>query len=367
LKQYIIVLVLTVFLSTFADAADEPASPSKITLPKMPDISVKIDIPENIDVIKETKAGAVGMDNEYWGEKKSFYFGSLSFDEEKGLRYTEPLEKDAVKNRKHYEHIYYGKILTTIYYRDENGNPCTDDNNEAAIITQRYDKQGNLIEEASFNADGTLKNDWYGFAIYRWTYDEKHLRTQGAFYDAEGKLAKKKFSNTAVNCWRYDDNGNIVVWANYDTDGCIANDILGVAATQYKYDEKKRETMAATYGTDKALANNKNGYAVLLTIYDDESGATLTGYYDKSLKPVEVKGASFVRTIQSEKYSWMETGFYNTAGALRINLSGAAIIRNFTNDKGKTFRQKIYDTNRVLKEDLELDENTGKWRRRAKE
>ena len=362
MKRIVFTNILMFFIVAAVFGGDEPVSPLRIDSPKMPALRAKIEIPEKIDVTKELKPGAVGEENEHWGERKSVYFGGLEIDETNGLQYVEPLKKEETEGKEYYEHIYCGETLTEIDYRDEKGNLKTDDKNEAAVIKQRYDKEGNLIEESSYNPDGTLKSDWYGYAIYRWEYDSKRTRIKGAFYDKDGKLTKKMLCDTAINTWTYDDKGNMVIWANYDPNGKLAKDILGIAATKYEYDGSKRETLAATYGTDRQLTNNKYGFAVSLQMYDDEKRTQLVARYDKDLKPVEIEGGCFVLLTIDAKGKWSESAFYDAEGKLRENPDGAAIIMNLNDEKNKSQYRRIYNKEKNLISEWELDEKAGKWR-----
>ena len=342
-------------------AAIEPVSPKKIELPPKPEIELTVDIAEKIETAQEVKPGTIGEMNDYWGEKKSEYYGGLEIDEKNGVRYIEPLTAEQLKNRKYYEHIYYGKMLAEINYRDENGNLQNDEINEAAIIKQKYDKNGNLVEETAYNPDGTLKKDWYGFAIYRWEYDAQKTRIKGAFYDEKGVLTKKRFSETAINTWMYDDKGNMVFWANYNTNGDLAKDILGVAVTKYRYDDKKRLILTATYGTDRKLLNNKYGYAVTTKTYNDKDNSILVARYDHEMKSVKIEHGYFILEISDVDGKWNESAFYDADGNLQENQEGAAIIVNYRNETDKLQRQALFNKNKKLIGEWELDIESGKW------
>lgn len=340
----------------------EPVSPLKIELPPKPDLSGIIDIAERIETAKEVKPGMIGEKDDYWGEKKSEYYAKLEIDEKNGVRYIEPLTSEQLKNRKYYEHVYFGKMLTEIDYRDEKGNLQNDEINEAAIIKQKYDKNGNLVEETTYNPDGTLKKDWYGFAIYRWEYDTQKTRIKGAFYDENGMLTKKRFSETAINTWTYDDKGNMVIWANYNPNGELAKDILGVAVTKYRYDDKKRLILTATYGTDRKLLNNKYGYAVTSKNYSDEEKSVLIARYDHEMKPVKIEHGYYNLQISNDDGKWNESAFYDADGNLQENQEGAAIIVNYINETDKSERQAFFNKEKKLIREWEFDAESGKWR-----
>lgn len=360
-NRILTIFITTTLVSSALLAETKPVSPSQIVLPKIPEVALIIEIPEKTEAIKETKPGTVGEEDTHWGEKRVEYFGGLEIDEKNGLRYIESLESDKLENRNYYQHTYFGKMLTEIDFRNKKGELSIDEINDAAIIKQRYDKEGNLVEESSYNTDGMLKKDWYGFAIYRWEYDSKHTRIKGAFYDENGRLAKKRFCDTAINTWNYDDKGNVAVWANYDPNGILSKDILGIAAIRYEYDEFNREILSATYGTDRKLMNNKYGVSVTFHFYDDKNNSLIITRCDNDLKPVNIEGGYFIRTIKDSEGIWTETALYDAKGILQENQDGEAIVIRLRNGDKKSTRRLIYDKQKNLTGEWELDAEKGKW------
>ena len=365
ISAFLAALIYAALASSPLTAAEEPVSPLKIEMPAIESVSLELSVPVKIEVISEIVPGKVGMKPQHWGEKQSLYYGGLEWrQEEGGFIYVDPLEKDVTDGREHYELVYYGDVLAEILYRNAKGNLEVDENYEAAIVRNRYDKDGNLIEESSYNPDKTLKNDWYGFAIYRWEYGENHRKVSGAFYDADGKLTHKKFSKVAVNRWAFDNKGNRVLLLNYDVNGNLIKDILGAAARSYQNNEKGQKTLEMIYGPDLKPANGKYGYAAVLRKYDEKGNITEISYYGPDLEPVEFRGTAVLRFRYNPDNKPIESAFYDARGNLSMNYEEAAIILDFYDEKRKKVRQKIYDEKKLLIEELVLDPDTEKWQQK---
>ena len=349
-------------------AADGPVSPFEIEIPAVHSVPSELDVPRKINVEGRADPGTAGVNAEHWGKRKSLYYGGLELNKMKDeFIYIDPLDKDKTAGKEHYELICHGDVLTEILYHDKEGKLKVDENHDAAIMRRRYDRKGNLVEESSYNTDGTLKNDWYGFAIYRWEYDDNHRRVSGAFYDPSGELTHKKFSEVAVNRWAFDDKGNQILWLNYDIHGNLAKDLLGAAARAFQYDENGQKTLEMSYGPDLKPVNGKYGYAGTLRKYDEEGHIIQVSYYGPDLEPVKVNGFSVERSIYDSDGNRKEISFYDAEGNLTRNNEGVAIIMNFYDEKGERVRQKAYDEKKQMVDELILDPDTERWRRISRE
>lgn len=128
-----------------------------------------------------------------------------------------------------------------------------------------YDTRGNRIEDASYNADGTLK---YFKTIH--TYNERGNKTQEARYRGDGSLwdtvvytydsRGKKLEEThrkadgtllAKSVYTYDSHGNMVEAKRYNTNGSFQG------KTVYTYDERGNITEEIRYETNTVSGNNE--------------------------------------------------------------------------------------------------------------
>lgn len=89
----------------------------------------------------------------------------------------------------------YGKdgfVIARAHYRHEDG---------SIEKVERFDRQGNKVEEAKYDAAGKLKAGIDGWAARRWWYDGAILRSQIS-YDEYGRPFERK---------HYSDSGKLVL------------------------------------------------------------------------------------------------------------------------------------------------------------
>ena len=109
---------------------------------------------------------------------------------------------------------------------------------------EKYDNDGNIIEEVEYNKDGTFKKK------YTRKYNKAGEITEEVKYDAKGAIVSKVVtayneSNDKVNEQTYDGTGKLVEWFKYGY-----ND-LGEKTFELSLDEKGKTIRKSLYVYDK--------------------------------------------------------------------------------------------------------------------
>ena len=103
-----------------------------------------------------------------------------------------------------------------IGYNEENTELCRKEGVHA--MKWEIDSAGNVTRKAGYGADGRLKEDSAGLAIYEFEYDNAGNVTRGATYGANGRLKGDNEFGYAIFEREYDSAGNVVATRFYDTD-----------------------------------------------------------------------------------------------------------------------------------------------------
>lgn len=136
-------------------------------------------------------------------------------------------------------------VLTgrTAYLNDRNGNRVQRTVYLGQMMTKkessRYENN-NLVEEQSFNADGTMTEK----RVYK--YDNQGNNTELEFYNSRGDLTQRYL-------YKYDSHGNRIEWRFYDADEFL------VALTTYYYDDHDNVVEISSFNYDEHL-NWKHSY-----------------------------------------------------------------------------------------------------------
>lgn len=134
-----------------------------------------------------------------------------------------------------------------IGYNEENTELCRKWGVHA--IKRKYDSAGNATRIACYGADGRLKEDSDGFAIYESEYDSAGNRTRVAIYGADGRLKEDSYG-FAIFEYEHDSAGNRTREAGYGADGRLKGDDLGVAIYEREYDSAGNVVVTRCYDAD---------------------------------------------------------------------------------------------------------------------
>ncbi len=285
---------------------------------------------------------------------KSYEINFNSFSPTLQIAGVDEIKADSTKGIPYYKFTYNDQNqLLMVEYRNEDDNLVNGiDADWFAYVVYKYNKYGQLIEEAYYDKDGTLRENRFGYAIVGYTYQDGKLKEK-AFYNADRVVEvsanddysaaiqiidvdKKTNKFSVINL---DDNRNIIVSKFYpskvvkttkrrrvivediylDREGNLMtsskgairkkiytkkgkllkeeffnkeNELLdkpAVAYIDYKYNRKGQKIEKRFYGKDKKLLNNDNGYAIVKYSYDKDGIELQEEYFDKNNQPVNYR------------------------------------------------------------------------------
>ena len=133
-----------------------------------------------------------------------------------------------------------------IYY-DENGNKikiCRYDYDDLSYkYTHKYDEKGNIVEDNSYDSDGSLSSK------HTYKYDEKGNIVEDNNYNFDGRLFDSKTT------YKYDEKGNMIEETYYDSDGIpdykYTYKYKSKYTCKYEYDKNNNWTQQVTYENNK--------------------------------------------------------------------------------------------------------------------
>ena len=151
-----------------------------------------------------------------------------------------------------------------------------------AKITAAYDNRGNKIEQAYFGKDGKPTLQKNGVAKTTTANDEWRNPFAGA-------LSKSLKSSHARVTWAYDDRGNVIEEAYFDTDGKLTRHKSGYVETTLAYDEQGNKIEQSFFGADGKLTRHKDGYAKVKRSYDNSGNIIEEAYFGTDGEPTRHK------------------------------------------------------------------------------
>ena len=228
-----------------------------------------------------------------------------------------------------------------IGYNEENTELCRKWGVHA--IKRKYDSAGNATRIAFYGADGRLKEDINGFAIYEYEYDSAGNMTREAFYGADGRL-KEDSAGLAIYEIEYDSAGNITREAGYGADGRLKEDSAGLAIIEREYDSAGNVTRVATYGADGHLKEDSDGFAIYEYEHDSAGNRTRVATYgaDGHLKEDSDGFAIYERELDSAGNVTRGVS-YGADGRLKGDDLGVAIYEREYDSAGNVVVTRCYD------------------------
>lgn len=134
----------------------------------------------------------------------------------------------------------------------------------------KYDEKNNLIEDIKYDGIGKLKDQ------IKYEYDDLNhpkeisfiaLKTKRFFvYDKKGQLTREKLETlegklVSKNLYKYDDNGNKIKNESYGPDGNLR------LSNSYKYDERGNIVLSSGYSN---ITKNIPGNTIIDYVYDEK-------------------------------------------------------------------------------------------------
>ena len=171
-----------------------------------------------------------------------------------------------------------GKVMETSYFQ-----PASDPDYEHKFRTT-YDKQGNIIEMAAFDAVGhPSSNSWMGVPLTRIAYDQHGKETNRTYHGADGNPVRTKFGYAQITA-KHDAQGNQIEWACFDIQGTPATDSTGVHSWRKKF-AGTNWIEWENFGVEGRLTQPLGGYAKTTAKYDAAGHQTEWACFDTNGQP----------------------------------------------------------------------------------
>lgn len=239
-----------------------------------------------------------------------------------------------------YEYDINGNQIKQCFY-DVDTALCTTKDWFYSIMERKY-KSGNVIEERFYNKEQQLEENGHGYAIGKYSYDNKHRLTSCRYFSKDS-IPCMNDSYIHFDSIVYDNRGLKVKEMYFDKNGRNCNILNGASVTSYKYSDKGLATeIAYDYvlgGPDSKVFN------VRLCKYEYNSMGNLIreSYFGENKKPVWN-----VNDICRKEYTYdiygnvVSESFYSPSGNLTVHSGWAMIKRTFDN-KSRVVEVRYFD------------------------
>ncbi len=232
-----------------------------------------------------------------------------------------------------------------------------------AQVRRTYDNLGKLITEAYFDAaDAHAVYKGYGYAMYENLYNSDGTLKECRYYDFQEdqeRLAMRTDTGYAVIRYEYDEEGNRISQAYFDTEEQpVISSKYHCAKILSKYDDYGNEIETQYLGPDGHLWNRDDyGFAKVYRVYDPRTCKLLQESYfvaktddeaDDVTEPVVRKGYGYASFEQDydERGNWVEARYKDIEGKLTLREDADyAMIRNVYNEWDELKAQYFYGEN----------------------
>jgi hypothetical protein len=153
-------------------------------------------------------------------------------------------------------------------------------------ITETFDAQARLLEQASFDSDGKPVLDKDFCARTTWAYDARGNVVEVAYFGVDGKPVLDKNEGYARRTISYDAHGNEIEWAYFGVDGEPVLHKDGNARFTKAYDARGNVIEWVYFGADGEPVLLKDGYARTTSAYDARGNAIEWACFGVDGKPV---------------------------------------------------------------------------------
>jgi len=242
-----------------------------------------------------------------------------------------------------------GHILREEYYGADG--KLKEDSEGIARYVFAYDGKGNKIKKENFGTDGKLKEDSGGFACYVYAYDGKRNIIKEEYFGADGKL-KEYSGGIARYVFVYDGKGNKIKQEYFGTDGKLKEDSVGIARYVYAYDGKGNKIKEEYFGADGKLKEDSGGIARYVYAYDGKGNKIKEENFgaDGKLKEDEFGIAHYVFAYDG-KGNKIKQELYGADGKLKEDSEGIARSVFAYDGKGNNIKKENFGADGNLKED----------------
>jgi len=269
-----------------------------------------------------------------------------------------------------------GLMISSIYQRDNLGNPTCDKN---GVYGKRYeyDAQGQIHYMYNLDAQGQIHDGQSGWAVVEYEYDEQGRYTREQYYDStmtrvkneQGRWAEQIFydergnmvrmesldeqgqlcvdeTGCAIQTAEYTDEGYVCTTRKWDAQGDPVNNADDVCETQIRHDAQGRILQISFYDVDKQpVCSRESGYASYVNVLDASGRIVEQRYYGVDGEPIrdlKTGAYGYCREFDENGYTVAEYSL-DGEGNYAMNQDGYACRKFVWNPQGQCVRVEFRD------------------------
>ena len=237
--------------------------------------------------------------------------------------------------------------IVEVTFRDTQGKLCFGKWTLYSKVVSRYDKRGNEIEKAYFDANGLpCEIAWQGHKVL-YKYDNKGDVKEETFWGKDGNPFLTEYGAKIV--YLNDENGNTVEDAHYGIDGQLFGGKDGVAIQRYKYNKDGNIIEMTYYDIQDQLCLCGAGYAKSTSLYDENGRNWIEwAFYDSDGLPClrNVDEVAKWCMKYDDRGNRIEYAYFDTKGNRCLSSwTYSAIERTLYDDRGKAIEESFWGCN----------------------
>ncbi len=251
--------------------------------------------------------------------------------------------------------------------------------NQVVRNDNKYDTNGNLIEQRMLDSLGNYKFFEADVAIIRWQYDDSNNKIKTTYFNEHNKLANAN-QKVTYNVYSYNKQKLMIERKNYDKNmkpalfngayktkfyyNSIGKEYLikeynvnnklkkGVSITRYRYNKYGNMIIEELYDSKNQRIKNKNEVSIMKYHFDKKQRYIGYSYYDEYDSPVEsLEGYHKFLNELNDVGEIVKVSTYRKDGLLIEDSAGIAEYEYKVEKSGLTSRIRYYNKNHQLVED----------------
>lgn len=268
------------------------------------------------------------------------------------------------------------EVVKEVYLKTDQHYAITE--NQIVQYTNKYDNNGNMIEQRALDSLGNSKYFEADVATIRWQYDDSNNKIKTTYFNKHSKLANAN-QKVTYNVYSYNKRNQMIERKNYNKNmkptlfnGIYktrlyynsigknslikeydVNSILkkGASITTYTYNKYGNDTKDEFYNSKHQRIKNNNGVSIIKYHYDKKQRYLGYSYYDEYDRPVEsLEGYHKFMNTLNNMGEIVKVSTYGKDGLLIDDSAGIAEYEYKVEKSGLTSRIKYYNKNHQLVE-----------------
>ena len=181
------------------------------------------------------------------------------------------------------------------------------------ISKYKYDQYDNQIEMSLYNKSGAALN-MYGVHRYEYVYNSRNQLIEQRHYGKDGSLVINEQMNCAIEKHEYDNKGDLVKTAYFDSNNkpCCCKE--GWSSSKYERDNFGNTTRQCFFGIDGKPTDPSVMPPVGIAKYDKWGNMIYLAAQDSKGNPIETKdnGWAISRMKYDKRNNCIETAYFDT-------------------------------------------------------